>query len=125
MVDGDSMVICMVQQARKALNKPFKNGVQQGNKVQNFTYHTITIAKTRFILPSIIEFFTIEFDGDVNGAWTSRCLMVIDASHISMWTQKMHLEIIFLYYIFNTIWMCMFRKFRITCQRKHFSLYFA
>ncbi len=68
MVDGDSMVICIVQQAGKALNKPFKGGVQQGNKVQNFTYHAITIAKIQFILPSIIEFFTIEFDGDVNGA---------------------------------------------------------
>ncbi len=62
------MVICMVQQAGKALNKPFKGGVQQGNKVQNLTYHAITIAKIWFILPSIIEFFTIEFDGDVNGA---------------------------------------------------------
>ncbi len=79
--DGD---ICMVQRAGKALNKPFKGGVQQGYKVQNFTYHAITIAKIRFTLPSIIEFFTIEFDGDVNGAWTSRCSMVIDTSHISM-----------------------------------------
>ncbi len=70
MVDGDSMVICMVQQVGKDLNKPFKGGVQQGNKVQNFTYHSITIAKIRFILPSIIKFFTIDFDfdGDVNGA---------------------------------------------------------
>ena len=68
MVDGDSMVICMVQQAGKALNKPFKGEIQQGNNVQNFTYHAITIAKIRFILPSIIEFFTIEFDGDLNGA---------------------------------------------------------
>ncbi len=68
MVDGDSMVICMARQAGKALNKPIKGRVQQGNKVQNFTYHAITIAKIRFILPSIIEFFTIEFDRDVNGA---------------------------------------------------------
>ncbi len=83
MVDGDSMVICMVQQVGKALNKPCKGGVQQSNKVQNFTYHTITIAIIRFILPSIIEFFTIEFNGDVNGAWTSRCSMAIDTSHIS------------------------------------------
>ncbi len=68
MVDGDSMVICMVQQVGKALNKAFKGGIQQGNKVQNITYHAITIAKIRFILPSIIKFFTIEFDDDVNGA---------------------------------------------------------
>ena len=58
----------MVQQTGKTLNKPFKGGVQQGNKVQNFTYHAITIAKIQFILPSIIKFFSIEFDGDVNGA---------------------------------------------------------
>ncbi len=68
MVDGDSMVICMVQQAGKALNKPFKGGVQQGNNVQNFTYHAVTIVKIQFILIPIITFFTIEFDGDVNGA---------------------------------------------------------
>ncbi len=68
MVDGDSMVIYMVQQAGETLNKPFKGGVQHGHKVQNVTYHSITIAKIRFILPSVIEFFTIEFDADVNGA---------------------------------------------------------
>ncbi len=68
MVDGDSMVICMVQQVGKTLNKPFKGGVQQGNKVQNFTYHAITIAKIWFILQSSIKFVTIEFNGDVNGA---------------------------------------------------------
>ena len=68
MVNGDSMVICMAQQAGKAINKPLKGGVQQGNKVQNFTYHAITIAKIQFILPPIIEFFTIEFDGNINGA---------------------------------------------------------
>ncbi len=74
----------MVQQAGKALNKPFKGRVQQGNKVQNFTYHDITIAKIQFILPSIIKFFTIKFDGDVNGARTWRCSMVNDTSHISI-----------------------------------------
>ncbi len=68
MVDGDSMMTCMVQQAGKALNKPLKGRVQQGNKVQNFTYHGITITKIRFILPSIIKFSTIEFDGNVIGA---------------------------------------------------------
>ncbi len=68
MADGDSMLICMVQQAGKDLNLPFKDGVQQGNKVQHFTYHVITIVNIRFILPSIMEFFTIEFDGNVNGA---------------------------------------------------------
>ncbi len=67
----------------KPLISPLQVGYNRATKFKILHIKAITIAKIWFILPSIIEFFTIEFDGDVNGARTSRCSMAIDTWRIS------------------------------------------